>query len=190
MAAAPLELVRTRLQASRAGEGSSGGVRAGLASVLREAAPGSSLLSRVAPLWRGTGATLARDVPFSALYWTLMTPLRAQLLAAEGGWEGEERALLLRANVLAGGAAGALAALLTTPLDVVKTRLQLRAAGAHEHAPSVRQLLWTAIRERGLLVGAAPRAMRAAPACALTLASYEMLKTGAGTGKNGQPALQ
>ena len=82
MAAAPLELVRTRLQASRAGEGSSGGVRAGLASVLREAAPGSSLLSRVAPLWRGTGATLARDVPFSALYWTLMTPLLAQLLAA------------------------------------------------------------------------------------------------------------
>lgn len=36
-------------------------------------------LRRVGSLWTGVGATLARDVPFSALYWGMVEPIRAGL---------------------------------------------------------------------------------------------------------------
>ena len=59
--------------------------------------------------------------------------------------------------------------------DVVKTRKQL-AAG---HPVSTLNTLRAIAREegmRGLLNGAFPRAMKAAPACAIVLASYECMK--------------
>lgn len=36
--------------------------------------------TRVRTLWTGVGATLARDVPFSAIYWQILEPLRTALL--------------------------------------------------------------------------------------------------------------
>lgn len=33
-------------------------------------------------LWLGVGAQLARDVPFSALYWTMVEPIRKGLLVS------------------------------------------------------------------------------------------------------------
>lgn len=36
--------------------------------------------TRVRTLWTGVGATLARDVPFSAIYWQMLEPLRTALL--------------------------------------------------------------------------------------------------------------
>ncbi len=40
------------------------------------AAAGAGVRGRVAALWTGVGATLARDVPFSAIYWQLLEPIR------------------------------------------------------------------------------------------------------------------
>lgn len=45
-------------------------------------------LWRVGSLWTGVGATLARDVPFSALYWGLVEPIRGALMAGRGGAAG------------------------------------------------------------------------------------------------------
>ena len=201
--AAPLELVRTRAQAAPGGAGGPPprGVAAGLAAVLAsEPGPGSAALR----LWRGCSATLARDVPFSAIYWTILEPLRAELLAdasrrraARDAADGADAAALdaacaaagpcgrnagdvLRASVVAGGVAGALAAAVTTPLDVAKTLLQLPPAPG---APRKRDTLAATLRRvaatqgvGGLFVGALPRALRAAPACAIVLASYEVLQ--------------
>lgn len=44
------------------------------------AAHNGSRLAAASKLWTGVGATLARDVPFSALYWGMVEPIRAALL--------------------------------------------------------------------------------------------------------------
>lgn len=122
-------------------------------------------------LWTGVGATLARDVPFSALYWGLVEPIRATLLPrpARSGWE------VFAANVTAGSVAGGLAGTITTPLDVVKTRAQLSAGQSH---PIMGSLYSIATKEGAgaLFQGWSARAGKAAPACAIVLSAYEMLK--------------
>lgn len=84
---------------------------------------------------------------------------------------------LLMANLVAGGLAGGAAAAVTTPFDVVKTHMQVvapRAPGAS--VGSVMRELWRQQGFRGLMVGAGPRSVRAAYACATVIASYELLK--------------
>ncbi|KAH9323448.1 hypothetical protein KI387_018087, partial [Taxus chinensis] len=73
-------------------------------------------------LWTGAGTQLARDVPFSAICWAILEPLRRHLL---GLVESETNALtILGANFSAGMVAGGIAAAATCPLDVAKTRRQ------------------------------------------------------------------
>lgn len=164
VATTPLELLRTRIQA-----GQTGGV-----GTLRGA-------------WRGLASMLARDVPFSALYWGAVEPIRASLLAlAPRGeqWivseDGQHTTMVapvpaagqvVAANIVAGGVAGAVAAAATTPLDVVKTQVQL-AGGRVRIAEALRGLL----RRGGLFAGVGARAARTAPACAIVLSAYEFIK--------------
>ena len=311
--------------------------------------------SGVARKWTGVGATLARDVPFTALYWCAVEPIRAHLLSsvsspprklalhglsscaagtlalrlgrdngaaagspassaaasaeqtrpvlsasvaaasnevpagliggsssgsvtpasrhhqhdptstsrvASSGISCEEPAghpttpstsRVLWANLVAGGVSGALAAAITTPFDVVKTRLQTRSSSSSsatsdaavaprgnaatrlphhrsERASACRgggsvgatfatpastssspasaalpdwhcavrvppplgtasgttnatttlgmlRAIWRAEGISGLFAGVGPRAARAAPACAIVIATYEVLKT-------------
>ncbi|GLC40983.1 hypothetical protein PLESTB_000960100 [Pleodorina starrii] len=247
---APLELVRTRQQGNAggartaweavretlqdtgaaAGGGASGSGR-GAAGAAPQAGAGLGSLLRAAPrLWTGVGATLARDVPFSAIYWGLVERIRGELLPRwqqvppagqqqeqqqeqqQGGpvllrQRGEEHGLVgdspqshsssssggggavMAANLIAGSAAGAVAALVTTPFDVVKTQLQIgdvRGGGAGGSGGgggggggSGLGMARRILREEGgagLFRGWAPRAARTAPACAVVVASYEVLK--------------
>lgn len=71
------------------------------------------------------GATLARDVPFSALYWSGLEPIRRAMLPVNSR---PSQAQIMTANFVAGTVGGGLAAAVTTPLDVVKTRLQVHPA--------------------------------------------------------------
>ncbi len=108
----PLEMVRTKMQSRRMAFWQ---VREALAITLRnEGARG---------LWKGCAATVSRDVPFSALYWPVYESLKSRFL----GDDPEERARLPQPEVLAGtfaaGAmAGSVAAAVTLPMDVIKTR--------------------------------------------------------------------
>ncbi|KAM3684735.1 hypothetical protein ACJW31_11G065700 [Castanea mollissima] len=74
-------------------------------------------------LWTGLGAQLARDVPFSAICWSTLEPIRRRIL----GLVGDEASApcILGANFSAGFVAGILAAAATCPLDVAKTRRQI-----------------------------------------------------------------
>lgn len=78
------------------------------------------------------------------------------------------------AAFLAGAAAGSVAALATTPLDVVKTRQQL-AAGSGAAAEGVLSV----VRSEGaaaLFAGVVPRVARVAPANAIMISTYELGK--------------
>jgi solute carrier family 25 protein 39/40 len=179
-AVAPLDLLRTRIQATARGE------------ARRLAAPApSSLLARLPAMWTGFGATLARDVPFSALYWALVEPIRGFLLAKERAAGAQSRvggggaavaqqqpspSMLLAANATAGFVAGGAAAAVTTPFDVVKTRQQVAAAGEAGTVASIAAAIVRRDGVRGLFVGVGPRVARVAPACAIVIGCYELLK--------------
>jgi solute carrier family 25 S-adenosylmethionine transporter 26 len=90
-------------------------------------------LARPASLWSGYGVLAARNLPFTALQFPVYERLKDALARANARRRGTrtdaiplgEQAL---ATAAAAGCSGALAAVLTTPVDVVKTRIMLAAA--------------------------------------------------------------
>jgi solute carrier family 25 protein 39/40 len=198
--------------------------------------PGN-VLCAVPRMWTGFSATLVRDVPFSALYWALVEPLRQAMLPLNSHWPplqcidkmlhhkhatssttsisagsgsaptaaaagavlppSQQRLMhhsqleILIANLVSGFVAGGLAAGITTPFDVVKTRMQiaspsqqqqqgLRSNGNSGGGIRVFNILAEVYRKEGmegLFSGLKPRAARAAPACAIVISVYELLKS-------------
>ncbi|XP_015284216.1 PREDICTED: mitochondrial glutamate carrier 1-like, partial [Gekko japonicus] len=77
-------------------------------------------------LYKGLGATLLRDVPFSIIYFPLFDHLNK---AKQDSLE--ERAPFFH-SFLAGCVAGSVAAVSVNPCDVIKTRLQAMGKGRNE----------------------------------------------------------
>ena len=76
--------------------------------------------------WTGVGPTLARDVPYSAVYWYAVEQFRSVLGGDVAGHRRERTTRELAGiNFVSGCVAGAVVAAATTPLDVVKTRMML-----------------------------------------------------------------
>lgn len=134
---------------------------------------------QVSSLWRGVGASLFKDVPFAALFWTFLEPSRDWLNAhthLSHTYSGIDTHTLL-INSVSGSAAGAAAAAITTPFDVAKTRLQTRETA---HA---RQSTWRCLAEvvreggvKGLFSGWGPRTLRTAAAYSILMSSYDICK--------------
>ncbi|SJX60239.1 related to mitochondrial carrier family protein [Sporisorium reilianum f. sp. reilianum] len=187
----PLELVRTRLQASSRAQASLSSILRGLWVEMRT----TSLRTGGGPLilWRGLTPTLWRDVPFSAIYFAGYEAAKRSLTGGGLGQgnaagSGEEFGVAF----VAGALSGSFAAVLTHPFDVVKTRLQTQGsrgevegrlsgslrAGGTRGAASV----WAAMRDiveheggRGLWKGLSPRTAKVAPACGVMIASFEVV---------------
>lgn len=122
-------------------------------------------------MYRGTAATLSRDVPFSVLFFPGYANLK-KALADENGHNS------IGSLLVAGGGAGALAAATVTPTDVVKTRLQL--AGGKEKYGNMPNAFRTILAEEGfwaLYKGAVPRMVVVGPLFAITLLSFEAQKS-------------
>jgi solute carrier family 25 protein 39/40 len=83
---------------------------------------------------------------------------------------------VLKANALSGAAAGALAAGITTPFDVAKTRMQLYPAKTKFKTFCVMKDVVFDQGFGGLFKGWSARSAKAIPACAIVLSSYEMIK--------------
>ncbi|KAI4097343.1 MAG: hypothetical protein LQ344_000442 [Seirophora lacunosa] len=80
-------------------------------------------------LWRGYTALAARNLPFTAMQFPLFEFLRAKAYAYREK-SGARSGTLVETGVvtaLSAGTAGSLAAVVTTPIDVVKTRIMLSA---------------------------------------------------------------
>ncbi|MEW5303692.1 MAG: hypothetical protein WDW36_006361 [Sanguina aurantia] len=88
-------------------------------------------------------------------------------------------AQVMWANLIAGSVAGGVAAVATTPFDVIKTRLQIAGVGSGTAAGGILGMARDVVRTagaRGLFLGGGLRAARSAPACAIVIAGYELFK--------------
>ncbi|XP_077227493.1 mitochondrial carrier protein MTM1-like [Tasmannia lanceolata] len=177
----PIELARTRMQAYKEfqiGAKPPGMWKTllGVLSSVRSTNATQNLHSyRI--LWTGVGAQLARDVPFSAICWSTLEPMRRKLLGYVG--EKANAASVLGANFSAGFVAGTLAAAATCPLDVAKTRRQIEKDPVRAATMTTRQTLteiWRGGGMKGLFMGVGPRVFRAGPSVGIVVSFYEVVK--------------
>ena len=208
VAVSPIEMFRTRMQAT-SGSGT---------GIFKETLLGLHRMTKTqgyTSLWRGLSLTMWRDVPFSGFYWWGYEAIRNKLtdtrelakgrhLEAGQTMTSERAAQATQDNAttfidsfLAGAGSGAVAAFVTTPFDVGKTRQQVYhhagddvasvlAAGealkSGKHIPeelSMPRFLYHIYTEEGmagLFRGWAPRCMKVAPACAIMISCYELGK--------------
>ncbi|KAK6539636.1 hypothetical protein TWF694_009842 [Orbilia ellipsospora] len=210
---APLELFKTRLQAAShpkgvataAGEAAGDSVSAFRQTIMSV----RSMVAHegVASLWRGLMLTLWRDVPFSGIYWWGYETVRGFLASERYGRKHhlgpierhrvdnetlsqEEDKATFTDSFVAGATSGAVAAFVTTPFDVGKTRRQVwRAASdvagdantttmmkSEGSMPKVLMEIYQTEGMRGLFRGCVPRMLKVAPACAIMISSYEIGK--------------
>lgn len=130
-------------------------------------------------LYAGYWSTLARDVPFAGLMVTFyeafknMTQYGKQRIFPNSEFHSNSTF----EGLLLGGLAGGLSAYLTTPLDVVKTRLQVQGATTrYKGWLDVLYKVWHAEGVKGMFRGGVPRITWYIPASALTFMVVEFLR--------------
>jgi solute carrier family 25 protein 39/40 len=161
----PLELIRTNLQSTPISPDRPHTLTTVLASV-RELVR----INGAQHLWRGLGATLWRDVPFSGLYWAGYET--GKKLFKARGFDGAP------ASFVSGATSGIFAALVTSPFDVIKTRRQaMIMSSSTSTTTSTFPMLAQVVRTEGvsaLYAGLGPRMVKIAPACGIMIACYEV----------------
>jgi len=126
-------------------------------------------------LYKGASACLLRDVPFSAIYFPTYNHLKKDLFG-----ESQTKKLGIMQLLLSGAIAGMPAAYLTTPCDVIKTRLQVEARKGEASYTGLRHAARTIWKEEGFRAffkGGPARILRSSPQFGFTLAAYEVFKS-------------
>lgn len=164
-AVSPIELIRTKIQSEKL-------KYTDMVDAVKFAIKDQGLKS----LYRGWVSTVLRDVPFSMIYWFNYESLKSFLLKKQNNQN-----LSSKSVFFCGASAGSIAALITCPLDVVKTyrQIQLGEKDAHKHARKT----WNIIRQiyktkgvSGLFAGATPRVAKVAMSCAIMITTFEYFK--------------
>lgn len=122
--------------------------------------------------------TVLMNAPYTATHFATYEAVKASLKEL---WPEKTNEEQLFVHLTAGGAAGALASIITTPLDVVKTRLQCQGVNGAERYGS--SSIWEVITRitkkegpRALLKGMKPRVLFYTPAAAICWSTYEASK--------------
>lgn len=164
----PLEIVKIRLQVQ--GEL----VKAGVESAKRQTALDIIQGLGAMGLYKGAMACLLRDIPFSAIYFPAYAHLKKDYFK-----ESPTKHLSIGQLLAAGAIAGMPAAYLTTPADVIKTRLQVEARKGQTHYRNIAHAATTIWKEEGIRTffkGGPARVLRSSPQFGCTLAAYEFLQ--------------
>ncbi|KAL3423412.1 hypothetical protein PVAG01_05159 [Phlyctema vagabunda] len=164
----PLEIVKIRLQVQ-------GEVAKNVEGVPRRSAMWIVRNLGLVGLYKGASACLLRDVPFSAIYFPTYNHLKRDYFG-----ESQTKKLGILQLLTAGAIAGMPAAYLTTPCDVIKTRLQVEARKGEASYTSLRQCAKQVYRDEGFKAffkGGPARILRSSPQFGFTLAGYEVLQT-------------
>lgn len=115
----------------------------------------------LAGLYKGLGATLLRDIPFSIIYFPLFANLNNL------GFNESTGKASFAHSFVSGCVAGSVAAVTVTPLDVLKTRIQTLRKGLGEDSYSgitdCARKLWIQEGPSALMKGAGCRALVIAP---------------------------
>lgn len=126
-------------------------------------------------LYKGASACLLRDVPFSAIYFPTYNHLKRDMYG-----ESPTKKLGVLHLLTAGAMAGMPAAYLTTPCDVIKTRLQVEARKGDTTYTGLTHAAKTIYKEEGFKAffkGGPARILRSSPQFGFTLAAYEDRKS-------------
>jgi solute carrier family 25 aspartate/glutamate transporter 12/13 len=122
-------------------------------------------------MYRGTVSTLLRDVPFSVLFFPTYSNISKLLADPDTGKSS------IGSTLVSGAVSGAIASGCVTPMDVLKTRLQLQ--GGLEKYKNVQTCFKMVVAEEGtsaLFKGATARMFVVAPLFAITLLAFETQK--------------
>ncbi|KAM4617276.1 mitochondrial glutamate carrier 1 [Discoglossus pictus] len=169
----PMEMLKIQLQdagrlaAQRKMMAAQAGVNAAAAEPI-PARPTAIQISRellrskgIAGLYKGLGATLLRDVPFSIIYFPLFANLNKL------GQKTPDEKSPFFVSFLSGCAAGSTAAVAVNPCDVIKTRLQSLQRGVNEDTYSgvidCTRKIWRSEGPTAFFKGAYCRALVIAP---------------------------
>jgi len=181
-AVAPLELLRTRQLA--ASYDSSGSSNSNSKNKSDSSSSGGSNINKSsstthvgrqrAMMFTGVSSTLIRDVPFSMMYWYVVEKLRTSFA---GKFSSENQKIdSLACAFFSGNVAGSVISALTTPGDVLKTRIQVNNTNASIGMYSELQKLLKYEGASALFKGVLPRALRGGPTCGIVLVAYELIK--------------
>lgn len=123
--------------------------------------------------------TVVMNAPFTAVHFATYEAAKRGLMGVSPETAGDDNLLV---HATAGAAAGALAAAITTPLDVAKTQLQCQGVCGCDKfsSSSIRNVIQTIVKKEGysgLLRGWIPRMLFHAPAAAICWSTYEASKT-------------
>ncbi|KAL1984012.1 hypothetical protein VTN96DRAFT_9697 [Rasamsonia emersonii] len=163
----PLEIVKIRLQVQ-------GEIAKSVEGAPRRSAMWIVKNLGLVGLYKGASACLLRDVPFSAIYFPTYSHLKSDFFG-----ESPTKKLGIVQLLTAGAIAGMPAAYLTTPCDVIKTRLQVEARKGETKYTSLRHCAKTIWKEEGFRAffkGGPARIVRSSPQFGFTLAAYEVLQ--------------
>ncbi|TBU29976.1 S-adenosylmethionine transporter [Dichomitus squalens] len=158
----PTEVIKTRMQTSTYGATSS-------------LAAARHVLSTegVRGFYRGFGSTIMREIPFTSLQFPLYELLKLRLAKVV------HRPLHSHEAAGCGSIAGGVAAALTTPLDVLKTRvmLDLRDPTKHAHPSLAARFRDIYVKEgvKALFAGIVPRTLWISAGGAVFLGVYEQV---------------
>ncbi|GMH18365.1 hypothetical protein Nepgr_020206 [Nepenthes gracilis] len=176
----PIDLAKTRMQAFKETGKKPPGVWKTLLGIISTVSSTNNFqnnLQSYRVLWTGLGAQLARDVPFSAICWSTVEPIRRRLRELIGD---EANAVgVFGANFTAAFIAGSLAAAATCPLDVARTRRQIEKDPVRAVRMTTKQTLIEVWRDggmKGLFTGVGPRVGRAGPSVGIVVSFYEVVK--------------
>ncbi|KAL2486245.1 Mitochondrial substrate carrier family protein [Abeliophyllum distichum] len=163
----PMDMVKQRLQLSSSAYN---GVWDCVRRVLRE--------EGIRAFYASYRTTVIMNAPFTAVHFSTYEAAKRGLIEVSPESASDERLVV---HATAGAAAGALAASLTTPLDVVKTQLQCQGVcGCDRFASgSIRDVIQTIVKKdgySGLMRGWIPRMLFHAPAAAICWSTYESMK--------------
>lgn len=152
----PQEVLKQRVQAD---------VYANAAVALRETLKVDGLRG----LYSGWAATLSRDVPWNALSFMFHGVGKGLFRNLQGRDPRNDE------NLAIAGVSGAMAAIVTMPIDVIKTRLMTQAAGTARYA-GIFNTLRVIVKEEGaltLMKGVVPRICFLGPLAGVTFSVYE-----------------
>ncbi|CEP64055.1 Mtm1p LALA0_S10e01222g [Lachancea lanzarotensis] len=178
---APLELIRTRLQSiPRSNSNSTAAMM--IKDLIKESRLEFSKIGYKA-LFKGLEITLWRDVPFSAIYWGSYEFYRKRSVNYMNTVSSNNHWNHFIDSFIGGSISGTIAAILTHPFDVGKTRMQIRFSmnNLNSSHPSKNMFRYLdEIRKNegivALYTGLLPRLIKVAPSCAIMISTYEVCK--------------